>query len=266
MASSRIKKVKTVGIGSISLVSVLGVILVIYPFFNERETLKVEVQEKVSENSVLSTRITSLKKTAEQVPQIKAFNDSLSVRFPSTSDIPGLVSSLSNTASASGLGSGAITGLETSIPTLVAGTAASLPSSGAETKANSGPTDNTDTGSAAAAAPATSNASAAGGGDLASMTVDITVEGSPEQLTTFVKNLSSGQGRAFLIKGFNIDTGAEGGSKLTLSMETFLYRTLPEPTANTAAPNPATPAPADKQNNIPTDADQMAETGTSAQK
>jgi Tfp pilus assembly protein PilO len=242
MVSNRIRKIKLLGALIIGLVSIVGIITVIYPFFNERETLKVEVQEKASENSVLSTRITTLNKTAEQVPQIKAFNDSLSVRFPSTSDIPGLVSSLANTASASGLGSGSITGLETSIPTLVAGTASSLPSSTTDTKTDKGPTDNTDTGSASSAAPAAGAAKSSSAGDLASMTVDLTVEGSPEQLATFVKNLSSGQGRAFLIKGFNIDSGADGASKLSLSMETFLYRTLPEPVKN---PAPAAPAPAD---------------------
>lgn len=245
MASSRIKKVKTFGIGSISLVSVIGVILVVYPFFNEKETLKIEVQEKVSENSVLSSRIDGLKKTADQVPQIKAFNDSLSVRFPATSEIPGLVSSLANTASSAGLGSGAITGLETSIPTLIAGTAAALPSS--TPKAATGPVDNTDTGTSAAppadgAAPASGGTAASGGGDLASMTVDITVEGNPQQLATFVKNLSASEGRAFLIKGFSIDTAEDGKSKLSLSTETFLYRVLPEPTAQQA---PAAPATAD---------------------
>lgn len=244
MVSNRIRKIKLLGFIVIGLVSVIGIITVIYPFFNERETLKVEVQEKMSENSVLSTRISSLKKTAEQVPQIKAFNDSLSVRFPSTSDIPGLVSSLSNTASASGLGSASITGLETSIPTLVAGTASSLPSSTPAATADKGPTDNTDTGTAAAA-PAAGAAKSNSAGDLASMTVDLTVEGNPEQLTTFVKNLSAGQGRAFLIKGFSLDAGAEGSAKLNLSMETFLYRTLPEPAANAPAPNPAASAPAD---------------------
>lgn len=246
MVSNRIRKIKLLGFVIIGLVSIIGIITVIYPFFNERETLKVEVQEKMSENSVLSTRINSLKKTAEQVPQIKAFNDSLSVRFPSTSDIPGLVSSLSSTASASGLGSASITGLETSIPTLVAGTASNLPAAAPSAKADKGPTDNTDTGTAASA-PAAGATKSAGAGDLASMTVDLTVEGSPEQLTTFVKNLSAGQGRAFLIKGFNLDAGTDGQAKLTLSMETFLYRTLAAPTDPKAATPaaPATPAPAD---------------------
>lgn len=240
-SSTKIKKVKTVGIGSISLVSVLGVILVVYPFFNEQQTLKIEVQEKVSENSVLSTRITSLKKTAEQVPQIKAFNDSLSARFPATSDIPGLVSSISSTASRAGLGSGAITGLETSIPAIVADSAAALPAAGAAPAAATGPVDNTDTGAGAAAAPAAAGGTTTGGGDLASMTVGITVEGSPEQLATFVNELSKAEGqRAFLIKSFGIDTAEDGKSKLTLETETFLYRTLPEPTA--PAPAPAAPA------------------------
>jgi Tfp pilus assembly protein PilO len=236
--STKIKKVKTAGIGSIALVSILGTILVIYPFFNEQETLKVQVQEKISENSVLSTRITSLKKTAEQVPQIKAFNDSLSARFPATSDIPGLISSISSTASKSGLGAGAVTGLETSIPAIVAEVASTLPAGGAKPAAT-GPVDNTDTGGGAAAgAPAASGAKS-GGGDLASMKVGITVEGSPEQLATFVKTLAAQEGRAFLIKSFSIDSAEEGKSKLTLETETFLYRTLPEPVA--ATPPPATP-------------------------
>lgn len=241
-SSSKIKKVKTLGIGSISLVSVLGVILVIYPFFNEQETLKIQVQEKVSENSVLSTRITSLKKTAEQVPQIKAFNDSLTVRFPATSDIPGLISSISSTANAAGLGSGAITGLETSIPAIVADSAAALPS-GEAPKAATGPVDNTDTGTASTAPAAGAGGTAkSGGGDLASMKVGITVEGSSDQLASFVKNLSAGTGRAFLIKSFSIDSAEDGKSKLTLDTETFLYRTLPDPEAQKAAP--ATTAPA----------------------
>lgn len=253
-SSNKIKKVKTAGIGSIGLVSVLGVILVVYPFFNEQETLKVQVQEKISENSVLSTRISSLKKTAEEVPQIKAFNDSLSVRFPATSDIPGLVSTISTTASAVGLGSGAITGLETSIPAVVADSAAALPSSGSATpKPASGPVDNTDTGTPAgggAAAPA-APAKKSGEADLASMKVGITIKGNPDQLNEFVKKLSSGNGRAFLIKSFSLDTTTEGEATLTLDTETFLYRTLPEPgapaTTPATAPGTATPStpPAD---------------------
>lgn len=242
--SSKIKKVKTIGIGSISLITVLGTILVVYPFFNEQETLKIQVQEKVSENSVLSTRITSLKATAEQVPKIKAYNDSLSTRFPATSDIPGLISSITSTANAAGLGSGAITGLTTTIPAIVADSAAALPAAGATPAAPSGPTDNTDTG-AAAPAPAAGGTTTSGG-DLASMNVTITVEGNPDQLAAFVRRLSQAEGqRAFLIKSFSIDSAEAGASKLSLETETFLYRTLPDPVAGTApaaAGTPATPA------------------------
>lgn len=243
-SSSRIKKVKTVGIGSISLVSVLGVILVVYPFFNERETLKVSVDEKISENSVLQTRISSLKKTAEQTPQIKAFNDSLTSRFPATSDIPGLVSSLAETASSAGLGSASITGLETQVPTIVPDTAASLPSSSTAKKEESkGPTDNTDTGTAAGSGSTTPKAAGSASQNLASMGVTLTVEGDPEQLATFVKNLSNGKGRTFLIKGFSITTAADGKTTLSLTTETFLYRTLAAPVDPKApAPNPSTPA------------------------
>lgn len=243
--STKIKKVKTIGIGSISLVSVLGVILVVYPFFNEQETLKIQVQEKVSENSVLSTRITSLKKTAEQVPKIKAYNDSLSTRFPATSDIPGLISSITTTASSAGLGPSSITALTTTIPAIIADTASTLPAAGAAPAAPSGPVDNTDTGTAATAPAA--GGTTASGGDLASMNVTITVEGNPDQLAAFVRQLSQAEGqRAFLIKSFSIDTAEDGASKLNLETETFLYRTLPEPTAGTtpAAPaNPAAPVP-----------------------
>lgn len=242
--STKIKKVKTVGIGSISLISVLGVILVVYPFFNEQETLKIQVQEKVSENSVLSTRIASLKKTVDQVPQVKAYNDSLSTRFPATSDIPGLISSITTTASSAGLGPSSITGLTTTIPAIIADTASTLPAAGGTPAAPSGPVDNTDTGSAAAAAPAATGG-ATSGGDLASMNVSITVEGSPEQLAAFVRELSQSEGkRAFLIKSFSIDTAENGASKLSLETETFLYRTLPDPTAATpvAPANPASPA------------------------
>lgn len=241
--STKIKKVKTIGIGSISLISVLGVILVVYPFFNEQETLKIQVQEKVSENNVLSTRITSLKKTAEQVPQIKAYNDSLTTRFPATSDIPGLISSITTTASSAGLGPGSITALTTTIPAIVADSAAALPAAGGATPAApSGPVDNTDTGTAAAAAPAAGGTTKSGG-DLASMNVTITVEGNPDQLAAFVRQLSQAEGqRAFLIKSFSIDTAENGASKLNLETETFLYRTLPEPTAGTTPVAPANPA------------------------
>lgn len=246
-SNSKIKKVKTIGIGSISLISVLGVILVVYPFFNEQETLKIQVQEKISENNVLSSRITNLKKTADQVPAIKQINDSLTTRFPATADIPGLISSISSTAARSGLGAGSITGLTTELPTIVADTAAALPAAGAAAPAASGPVDNTDTGSggaAAPAAPAAGGTPSAGGGDLASMAVSITVEGGTAELSQFVKNLSSGQGRAFLIKSFTMEAAEDGNSKLTLETETFLYRTLPDPAAPPAAGTPAAGTPA----------------------
>lgn len=248
MASSRIKKIKLFGILSIGLISILGIISVIYPFFNEKETQRVAVEGKISENSVLETRITNLKKIAEQTPQVKAFNDSLTARFPATSDIPGLVSSIAETASSAGLGSGSITALETQVPTIVPDTAASLPSSSASKPADSkGPTDNTDTGTAAAPAAGSGSTTPKAGSasqNLASMGVTLAVEGTPEQLATFVKNLSNSKGRAFLIKGFSLTSAADGKTTLSLTTETFLYRTLAAPTDPKAA-TPATPAPAD---------------------
>lgn len=252
MSSSQIKKVKSFGIGGVSLAIVLGSILVIYPFFNEAETLKVQVAEKKSENSILLTRIDMLKKISGQIPEVKAINDSLSSKFPATSDIPGLVSSLGSVANSVGLGTGAFTNIETSIPVVIADTAAALPQAGSSDKpaAATGPVDNTDagTGTPAGAAPTTGSS----GSNLASMTVTISVEGTSEQLSEFVKNLSTSSGRSFLIKSFSIDSsGADSKPKLTLETTAFLYRTLPDPvnlnapTAAPAADGTTTPPAAD---------------------
>lgn len=245
--SKQIKKVKTFGIGGIALSVVLGSILVIYPFFNEAEAIKVQVEEKKSENSILLTRISMLKNISSQVPEIKAINDSLSNKFPATSDIPGLVSSLSSVANGVGLSSGSFTSIETSIPVVIADTAAALPQAGAaDPGAATGPVDNTDAGSGTSTGAPSSTAS--GLSNLASMTVTVSLEGNADQLSNFVKNLSESSGRAFLIKSFGIDSSEDGKSKLTLEMTAFLYRTLPDPVnlneqpATTPGETPASPA------------------------
>lgn len=260
MASNRVKKVKMFGVAGVTLVTVLGGLLVVYPMITEVEAIKIQVAEKVLENTTLQTRIQSLNATADQVPAIKAINDELAAQFPATADIPGLLSSLSESASTVGLGSGAFESIETSVPALIAGGEAALPSTegaapaegGAPAEAPaSGPVDNTDTGAGSAPAPAAGGgATATAGGDLASMTVDITITGTQAQLADFVEAVATGD-RALLIKGFSIEESEDGEATLSLNAEAFLYRTLADPDAQAtpadpAAPvDPAAPAPAD---------------------
>lgn len=247
MATNQVRKVKTFGIGGITLITLLGGMLVVYPFATEADTLQAQVQEKVDENDVLKTRIAGLQGTAEQVPQIKSINDSLSVRFPSTSDIPGLISSLNSTAAVVGLSSSSFSEITTTVPEIIADSSAALPDSGAESTAPQDNTDATGTGDEGAA-PAGVPASGPGG-NLASMTVTIAVKGNPEQLAQFVKELANEEGRAFLIKGFTITSDEADGSTLSLETEAFLYRTVDDPIAQDAQPAvPETPVPEETSN------------------
>lgn len=236
--SNQVRKVKTFGIGGITLISLLGGLLVVYPFATEADTLQAQVQEKVAENDVLKARIAGLQGTAERIPEIKSINDSLSVRFPSTADIPGLISSLNSTASAVGLSSSAFTEITTTVPTIIADDSSALPASGAESTA---PQDNTDTAAAGDESAAVAGAPASGpGGNLASMNVSISIKGNNQQLSRFVQELSKEEGRAFLIKSFTITVDEENGATLTLETEAFLYRTVEDPNA----PTPDAQAPA----------------------
>ena len=236
-----VRKVKTFGIGGITLISLLGGLLVVYPFATEADTLQAQVQEKVAENDVLKARITGLQGTAERIPEIKAINDSLSVRFPSTSDIPGLISSLNSTAATVGLSNSDFTEITTTVPAIIADESSALPASGAESSA---PMDNTDTAATGDESTEVAGAAPASGpsGNLASMGVSISIKGSNEQLALFVKELSKEEGRAFLIKSFTITTDEESGSTLTLETEAFLYRTVEDPLAETTPTPDGTPA------------------------
>lgn len=229
-----VRKVKTFGIGGLTLITLLGGMLVVYPFATEADTLQAQVQEKVAENDVLKARIAGLQGTAEQIPAIKSINDSLSVRFPSTSDIPGLISSLNSTAAVVGLSSSNFSEITTTVPEIIADSSAALPDSGAESTA---PQDNTDATAAGDESTEVAGATPASGagGNLASMTVTIAVKGNSEQLAQFVKELAKEEGRAFLIKGFTI-TSDEEGSTLSLETEAFLYRTVEDPIDQAEAP------------------------------
>lgn len=183
-------------------------------------------------NAVTRTQISELREMKDQIGQAKADADLLTRRFPPTAEQSVLFNLVQQAAASAGLPASKISTLTISVPTLgTSDGSVTLPETAAA-PADSGtvPSD-----PSATAAPAAAPMS----GQLASMTVDVTVSGSKDRLAAFVRALENTD-RAFLVTAINVAESGDAGSSLTLSGTMFLLPELVDPTA--PATTPAAPS------------------------
>lgn len=189
-------------------------------------------------NAVTRTQIEELKQMEAEIGQAKADADLLTRRFPPTAEQSVLFNLVQQAAASAGLPASRISTLTISVPSLGSTDGSvTLPGASAADPASTGtaPTDPAAAGTAPTdpSVAATTVPVAGAGGQLASMTVDVTVSGTKPRLIAFVRALEN-MDRAFLVTSINLG-GADGASSLTLSGRMFLLPELVDPTVETAA-------------------------------
>lgn len=180
-------------------------------------------------NAVTRTQIEELKQMEAEIGQAKADADLLTRRFPPTAEQSVLFNLVQQAAATAGLPASRISTLTISVPSL-GSSDGSVTLPGATSGAPAVDTGTVPTDPALAAAPP-----AAAGGQLASMTVDVTVSGTKSRLVAFVRALEN-MDRAFLVTSINLGGSEAGSASLTLSGQMFLLPELVDPTAEAVTP------------------------------
>jgi Tfp pilus assembly protein PilO len=221
------KQIKIFGSIALLLITLLGTFFVILPTFNETNTL-VENRTNIEEgNTELDNRIAELEKDRTNVQKITNIYLELVKRFPTSIESTNLLADVSNAATLAGMSPSNIEGIVMSKPEFITNK-----TTNEEETTETSPSQN-----------------------LAVMEVNITVNGTPNQLTAFLGSMNE-VNRVVKISSVNVSTrGTEGISSMSIVGTTYIYQgvAIPDRTINTndnnpAEPNPTSPTPVTPEN------------------
>lgn len=206
------KTVKPLGFIALFLIVVLGYFVVISPLMAQSAKYSENYAQATSDKDTASSRLTTLQQQKSTIESVEKYDDELSVKFPGLADTPSLVASINKSATNSSLRASDITSVSTTVPSIVPATGgtASTPDAGGS-------------GEDVAAAPAP-NAGSAESGSLASIVVDITAEGSLDNLSKFTEEMTDND-RNMSITSVNLTSDGKKSS-LSLKATTYIYKTV----------------------------------------
>lgn len=223
------KTIRGLGIVGIVMLMIIGYLLVVQPFMAQSTKYSAELNQVSSDRDTAKNKLTLLQSQKDTIDQVEEHDDELSTKYPGSIDTPSFVSDLNSAARRSG---SKITQVSVSIPTIVTnagGTDAVTPPAGdTATPSATPPAGNasaTDsTGVQAAPAPGAESSSS-----LASVTVDITAEGSVDDLTKFTQELLRID-RNVTVNSVNLSREGEDRKKgtATFSATSYIYKTIPK--------------------------------------
>lgn len=230
------KTIRGLGIVGIVMLMVIGYLLVIQPFMAQSTKHTLELNQVSGDRDTAVTKLTMLQAQKDTIGQVEDHDDDLSKSFPGSIDTPTFVSDLNSAASRSGT---KISQVSVSIPALVTS------AGGTDTATPPPATDAPAEGAEVQAAPTPGEQS---NSSLASITVDITAEGSVDELTRFTQELLRID-RNLTINTVNLSREGDNSKKgtATFSATSYIYNTIPKvsdtPTEDAPVENtdPATP-------------------------
>lgn len=216
------KTIRGLGIVGILMLMIIGYLLVVQPFMAQSAKYSAELNQVSSDRDTAKNKLNILQAQKETIDQVEEHDDELSKKYPGSIDTPAFVSDLNSAASRSG---SKITQVSVSIPSIVTnagGTDAVTPPAEAApaTGAESAPAQGVE----AAPAPGAESSSS-----LASVTVDITAEGSVNDLTKFTQELLRID-RNMTVNSVNLSREGENRNKgtATFSATSYIYNTIPK--------------------------------------
>lgn len=219
---SKLKNIKLVGFTGVGLIALLGIGLVGTPLISQTARWADEEKSVQQTNQKTQDQVNALKKIQSNTDAVSGLNDELNKKFPSTANVPLLLTDVSNAAATAGIGAQNITAVNIKNPELYV---APVTATKTDTK--------TDTSSSS------SNPKTAEPSKLATMKVEISVIGTPDSLSNFLKALGQID-RAIKVESATISAAdnkdGNGLQSMTISGTTLLYAGLTTP-AEAAAQN-----------------------------
>lgn len=190
------KQIKLFGSIALVLITLLGTFFVVLPVLEETTNLETTREEIMSGNTDLDRRIAELEKDRTNVGKITETYLELVRRFPTSIEATNLLADITNAATLAGMSPANVEGIVFSKPDFI--------------KIGDTVSDS-----------------------LAVMEVTITVNGTPNQLTSFLGTMNE-VNRVIKISNINISTrGTEGISSMTINGTSYIYKgiAIPDRTA-----------------------------------
>lgn len=212
------KNVKLIGYVILVLITIIGIMVIAIPAVNQSARWGSEISAAEDNNQKIADNVKSLEEKKKTHEDAVALNEELNIKFPTTASGTLLLADISNAASQSGISASAITAINIATPVLAEAEEEPAPEAADKKPAEDGET------SQEAAAPATPK--------IATMGVEITVNGTNAQLSTFLKALRQVD-RAIKIDDIQIaeldKEAPEAYSTMTIVGTTILYKTIDDP-------------------------------------
>lgn len=203
----------------------------------EPGAIKEQTETVQAATQVTRAKVAELEQTKATLPDLRIEAKKLAERFPSTAAQPKLLTMVRQAATDAGIPESAISDLTPSVPMLVGG------AGGPTTLADNGAPDPAAAGAAPAPGAAPAAPAAPSAGQVAAMTVSVTVETSQQQAMKFISKLER-LDRDYLITSISMTSG-ESGVTLSVTGSMFMLPAIVDPEADLLDENGEMPDQAD---------------------
>ena len=198
----------TILLGALGLAVLIAAVylLLLSPRMGKAAEINEQADGVEISNTILTTKVVSLKKQVNELGAKKAESAELNKAFPPTADLDNLFQQVSKAATDAGLSPRSIQSLTQGIPTLVP--------TGPSAVAGGAPAD--PTAGIGVTGPATT------GVQLATMPFAVNASGTYGQLILFIENLEK-MPRAYAVKATNLGSSSATDAKISLALTGSLY-------------------------------------------
>ena len=196
---SKVMKTKVIGGLVLFVLVVGGWFAVVNPRLSHISQIQSQISDEQAKDQSIQTQIAGLERKKAALPQERLIAAALQKRFPPTAAQPELFASIQQAAVRAGIPANAVSSVTPSAPTAVVGTGTGVtPPQAAPGVPASG----------AGAHPGSVTLSTASGGNVATMTVAVSVTGSIDQIHAFLSNLEN-MPRAYLIDSVSVTSAGK---------------------------------------------------------
>jgi Tfp pilus assembly protein PilO len=210
------KYVKVLGAIGCLVVAGLGVNFAVVPTINTINTANQSITDAQDSMTAMEAKFSTLTAAKDSYDEIKVANDELSAQFPENGETQQLIEQLINTAAANGIPSNKVASISFTAPAIKTPPVA--------TEAPSDDAAATDTAAADAAQTSV-------GDGYAVLEFSLSASGTSEQVQGFLNDINQELDRVIIIKESSFNTEGEGQVTLAFTAQTYVYKSIPEPTA-----------------------------------
>jgi Tfp pilus assembly protein PilO len=225
------KYVKVLGAIGCLVVAGLGVNFAVVPTINTINTANQSITDAQDSMTAMEAKFSTLTAAKDSYDEIKVANDELSAQFPENGETQQLIEQLINTAAANGIPSNKVASISFTAPAIKTPPVAEAAATPAEGEATEETTEAPSDDAAAADATATDAAQTSVGDGYAVLEFALSASGTSEQVQGFLNDINQELDRVIIIKESSFNTEGEGQVTLAFTAQTYVYKSIPEPTA-----------------------------------